>query len=140
MTRSFSIVVLTLSAVLSSALDAGGPVVQPSGQIEWKASGSLPPGVEYHLIYEDKATRAVQILVRMPKGYSLPTHTHSHDETILVLKGKVSLEFSGKSHTLGPGGYALIPAKTPFSIAAGGFGGAQFFASFNGPYDLKTAN
>ena len=73
----------------------------------------------------------------MPKGYALPKHAHSYDETILVLKGKVTIDFDGKSHTLASGGYTVIPAGTAFSLKAGGFGGTEFFASFNGPYDLK---
>mgnify|MGYP001567429524 CR=1 FL=1 len=133
-----AILAVALLAVLSSAQDAAAPVVKTAAQVDWKASGSLPPGTEYHLIYEDKVTHAVQLLVRMPKGYSLPQHAHSHDETILVLKGKVTIDIAGKSQTIASGGYAVIPAGTAFSLKAGGFGGTEFLAAFNGPYDLKA--
>lgn len=45
-----------------------------------------------------------------PRGYELPRHSHSHDETIIVLRGKLVLDF----------------------------GGAQFIASFAAPFDMKA--
>ena len=137
MKRILPVLVVAVLAVLSSAQDAAAPVVKNVGQIDWKASGSLPPGAEYHLIYEDKATHAVQILVRMPKGYSLPKHAHTHDETILVLKGKLILDIGGETETISPNGYVVIPAGTLFSFKTAGFGGVEFLATFNGPYDRK---
>jgi quercetin dioxygenase-like cupin family protein len=128
-------------AVLASwawAQSTAVPVVKTASSIDWKASGSLPPGAEYHLIYEDPKTHAVQTLVRFPKGYGLPEHSHSADETILVLKGKLILEIAGKSETLAVGGYAVLPAGTSFALRTAGFGGADFLATFNGPFDMKT--
>lgn len=127
-------------AILASRAPAQGvavPVVKTASQVDWKASGSLPPGAEYHLLYEDPKTHAVQTMVRFPKGYGLPPHSHTADETILVLKGKLVLELAGKTETLGAGGYAVIPAGTTFSLKAAGFGGADFLAAFNGPFDMK---
>lgn len=126
-------------AALTWAAEAVGPVVRAAGDLEWKASGSLPPGAEYHLIYEDPATHAVQTLIRMPKGYVLPAHSHSQDETILVLRGKLVLEFGARKETVSVGGYAVIPRETVFTLRAAGFGGSQFLATFSGPFDMKPA-
>jgi quercetin dioxygenase-like cupin family protein len=130
---------LALAAVLGWAADAPAPapVVKSAGDVDWHASGSLPPGAEYHLIYEDAKTHGVQTIVRMPKGYALPPHRHTYDETIVVLKGKVVLGFGARTETVGVGGYAVIPAETPFTMKIEGFGGAVFVASFNGPFDAK---
>ena len=127
------------AALPGVAQDAAAPAwrAKNASEIDWKASGSLPPGAEYHLLYENPATHAVQTLVRMPKGYSLPKHSHEHDETILVLRGKVILDFAGKSEALTAGGYAVIPAGTEFALKAAGFGGADFLAAFAGPFDMK---
>lgn len=131
---------LTLAAAglaLAADAPAPGPVIMAAGDVDFHASGSLPPGAEYHLLYEDKVTHGVQLVVRMPKGYSLPLHSHSFDETIYLVKGKLDLGFSGKVTTLAAGGYAVIPAHTDFTMKALGFGGAEFLASFNGPFDVK---
>lgn len=139
MKRVLPLAVVAVLASWALAQNAEAPVVKSASKIDWKASGSLPPGAEYHLIYEDPKTHAVQTLVRFPKGYGLPEHSHSADETILVLKGKLVIEFAGKSETLTSGGYAVFPAGTAFSLKAAGFGGADFLAAFNGPFDMKGA-
>lgn len=135
--RRVFLVGVALVAVLGWAQDSGGPRVRSAGEVDWKASGSLPPGAEYHLIYEDPKTHAVQTLVRMPRGYSLPPHSHTHDETMLVLKGKLVLDFGGRTETVSSGGYAVIPGGTTFSLKTAGFGAAEFLAAFSGPFDMK---
>ncbi len=138
--KTFAAVAL-LSCLSLSVLagEAAAPAwrAKNAGEIDWKASGSLPPGAEYHLGYEDPKTHAVQTLVRMPKGYSLPKHSHAHDETLLVLRGKVVLTFAGETKTLSAGGYATVPAGVEFELKVAGFGGAEFLAAFAGPYDAK---
>lgn len=140
MTKTTALLVAALGAALARAADAPGPVVKSASELEWHASGDLPPGAEYALVYEDPKTHAVQTLVRMPKGYSIPAHSHSTDETIVVLKGKVILGIGGTERTVGPGGTAVIPAGTVFTMRIDGFlGGAQFLAAFSGPFDVKLA-
>ena len=138
--RSFALAasVLTL-AVLGWTQAPVAAVVRPASSVEFKASGSLPPGAEYHLVYENPKTHAVQTLVRMPKGYSLPPHSHSADETILVLRGKLVLELGGEAKTLTSGGYAVLPAGTVFALKTAGFGEVEFLAAFAGPYDVLPA-
>jgi len=136
--RALPLAVVAVLASWALAQTAAVPVVKTAAAVDWKASGSLPPGAEYHLIYEDPMTHAVQTLVRFPKGYALPPHSHSTDETIVVLKGKLVLDLGGKSETLSAGGYAMLPAGTVFAIKTAGFGGVDFLASFNGPFDMKT--
>jgi len=137
--RALPLAVVAVLASWALAQTAAAPVVRSASAIDWKASGSLPPGAEYHLVYEDPKTHAVQTLVRFPKGYGLPPHSHTADETILVMKGKLVLEVAGKKETLTAGAYAVIPGGTVFSLKAAGFGGAEFLAAFNGPFDMKAA-
>ena len=131
--------VLALVPPSSRAADAPAPIVKASGDIDFHASGSLPPGAEYHLIYEEPQTHAVELIVRMPKGYSLPAHKHTFDETMYVTKGRLVLGFGAQTQTVSAGGYAVIPAGTAFTMQVEGFGGAQFIAAFNGPFDAKPA-
>ena len=129
---------LALVSTLGWAAQAPAPVVKSSGDVDFHASGSLPPGAEYHLIYEEPQTHAVELIVRMPRGYVLPAHRHTYDETIYVLKGKVILSFGSVEKTVASGGYAVIPGGTVFTMGIKGFGGAQFIAAFNGPFDVKA--
>ena len=136
---SLTLFALALVSPFGQAADAPAPVVKASGDIDFHASGSLPPGAEYHLIYEEPKTHAVELLVRMPKGYALPAHRHTYDETMYVLKGRIVLGFGAQTQTVAAGGYAVIPAGTVFTMKIEGFGGAQFIAAFNGPFDAKPA-
>ncbi|UPT74943.1 MAG: hypothetical protein M0D55_04320 [Elusimicrobiota bacterium] len=56
-----------------------------------------------------------------------------------MLKGRLILTIAGKEETVAAGGYAVLPAGTSFAIKAAGFGGAEFLAAFNGPFDMKGA-
>ncbi len=130
---------LALASPFGLAADAPAPIVKSSGEIDFHASGSLPPGAEYHLIYEEPKTHAVELLVRMPDGYVLPAHRHTCDETMYVLKGRLVLGFGSRTQAIGAGGYAVIPAGTVFTLKVAGFGGARFIAAFNGPFDAQLA-
>ena len=124
---------------LSSAL-AGSPRLVEPGSIEWKASGSLPAGaaiLEYHVVHEDPVSHAFQVLVRFSKGYALAAHEHPHDETIVVLKGKLRVRLGAEEKVLGPGSYAAIPAGTEHALATAGWGGCELLISFAGPVDLS---
>lgn len=128
-------------AALASAQQPAGssPILRAAAEQRFTASGSLPPGAEFHLMWEDPATKGIQALVRVPKGYFIPAHSHSRNETMLVLKGKLTLDFGGSQRTLKAGDYALLPAGTGFSLRAEGWGGAEFLIAFDGPYDSKPA-
>jgi quercetin dioxygenase-like cupin family protein len=126
----------SLLAAAYSQAPGSSVVYRHANEIEWKVSGSLPPGAEYHLIYEDKATHALQTLVRFPPGYSLPPHSHTHDETLLIVKGKLVIDFGGQSsQTLASGSYAVIPAGVLHSLKAKGE--LVMMMAVNGPYDIQ---
>lgn len=128
-------------AVLSAAVCLGqtspGLVVAEHGKIDWKASGSLPPGAEYHLINEDPKTHAVQILARFKARYVLASHHHTHDETIVVVRGKLGIQTETAKTVLGPGSYAKIPAHAPHTLRAAGWGGCEILVIMTGPYDAR---
>lgn len=136
MRKVLAFLLLASSAALCWA-QVGTNAAAVHTDIDWKASGSLPPGAEYHVIHEDKATHAVQSLVRFRSGYSLPPHSHTHDETIVVIKGKLIVEMNGTERTLKPGTYAFLPAGETHSLRTGGWGKCDFFLTLNGPFDIK---
>lgn len=129
-------------AWLAAAAFAVSPIVKQPTEIDWKVSGTLPQGTathDYHLIHEDPASRGIVALVRFSKGYDLPAHAHSKDETILVLKGKLELTMEGKTSVLGPGAYAVVPADMPHALKVQGWSGCEFVITVAGPVDFKPA-
>lgn len=132
------IIAAALLTVTASA-QTSAPVLKGRGDIDWKVSGSLPAsgenGHDYHLVHEDKVTKGVQTLVRFSKGYALPDHSHSADEVLVILKGKLEVTLSGKTTTLGPGSYAVFPAGTVHALRAAK--AVEMLVTFSGPVDFK---
>jgi quercetin dioxygenase-like cupin family protein len=125
------------SALLLLAQSAlGQAVIGHDSDLKWSASGSLPPGAEYHLLHEDAKTHAVQSFAKFPGKYFLPQHAHTHNETIVVIKGKLEITVDGKTETLAPGSYVTIPAATPHTLKAG-WRGCEILVVLDGPFDLK---
>lgn len=126
---------LLLLAVSAAWAQTPGAVIKHANELDWKVSGTLPPGAEFHLIYEDKTTGGIQTLVRFPAGYTLPPHTVTHDETILVVKGKLIVGLGDKPATLEAGSYATFPAGVTHSLQAKGV--CTFFMVTDGPFDIR---
>ncbi|HVC09951.1 MAG TPA: cupin domain-containing protein [Elusimicrobiota bacterium] len=131
--------ILVGAGVLSAQPAAPAPLVpiKNSKTAPWALSNTLPVGAAYQLIYENPVTHGVELLVRFPSGYKIPTHYHSYTETIFIISGKMRLTAGGKTHTLTRGSYAVIPAKTPLAMAVAGWGSCEFISSFDGPFDVE---
>ena len=131
---------LLLAAAAASGAWAQTPVLQNHAGIDWKVSSTLPgdpTSHEYVLIYEHKTTHAIETLVRFAKGFALPPHSHSSDETLVLLKGKLEVSIGGDRTVLKPGDYAVIPAGTVHSLKNVGWSRLEMVASFSGPLDFK---
>ncbi len=135
-----AVAVHALLAAYAATADVAGPAVRRVSEQRFAASGSLPPGAEYHLMWEDPVTHGVQALVRVPKNYFIPAHAHSRHETFYVVKGRIKLDFGTRAESLKAGDYVLIPAGTAFSLATEGWGGAEFMIALDGAYDSKPAD
>ena len=136
------ITLLGLALALAVPSHAAELTLKQPSEIDWKVSGTLPQGVathDYSLVYEDAATHGIQTLVRFSKGYELPPHTHTKDETLIVLKGKLAITVDGKKTVLGPGGYAVIPGGLAHALKVEGWSGCEMVVTFSGPMDLKPA-
>ena len=129
---------ISYSAGLGLGLGIGhsGLVVKKAEDIRWSASRSLPPGAEFTIIREDPITKGVEILARFPRGFKLPLHNHSHDETIVVVRGKLVIGILDQETVLGPGSYAFLPAHTPHTLRTKGWRSVVLKISMAGPYSL----
>ena len=59
----------------------------------------------------DPKTQATQLMIRAPKGFHVPKHWHSANETHTVLSGRFIMECNGKHEELGPGSFNYTPGK-----------------------------
>jgi quercetin dioxygenase-like cupin family protein len=144
---------ITAAAILSGGgftpVNAQGPqhVIQGAGEAKWgPAPPMLPAGAQIAVLAGDP-TKAAAYTVRLkfPANYAVPAHSHPTDENVVVVTGGLTLGMGDKlvreaksGKTLGPGGYALMPAnmnhfaytRTPTTIVLFG----------QGPVDFKYVN
>lgn len=117
----------TLAAILLSTLLPGQSVHEPKApgapasqamstkyeDAKWQVMvpelGSDSP--QMAILRIDSATRATQLLIRIPRQMHIPMHWHSANETHTMVRGTITFEHDGKRQELGPGGFNYIPAK-----------------------------
>ncbi|MBI5622673.1 MAG: cupin domain-containing protein [Elusimicrobia bacterium] len=132
--------VISLLAVLASAVGwsaaVPSPIVQDRGECEWKTSGSMPPGTEYCLLYEDPKTHAVELLARFKARLRVPSHHHTNGETLVIVRGKLGIDFGSGERVLGPGSFVRVPAGMPHSTRAAGMGALEMLVVMTGSYDV----
>ena len=92
--------------------------VTPAKDVKWEQAPGMPEGIKTVLQYGDPVKGPYIILLRFPKGTLNPAHWHSADEAVTILKGTMvtgegKALGEGKAHEVSPGGYFIIPGKTP---------------------------
>ena len=94
------------------------------------------------LIFADRAASSALVHFVLEPGGSVPMHTDSAEEVVLVLVGTVEARIGGEVGTLETGGLVLIPALSPHSIrnignetarCLGFFAGADVVSTFAEP-------
>jgi quercetin dioxygenase-like cupin family protein len=86
----------------------------------------------------DPATRATQLLIRVPKQIQVPMHWHSANETHTVIRGTWTFEHEGTREQLGAGGFNYIPAKMHHQAWA--TDDALVFITVDGAWDVNWVN
>ena len=56
--------------------------------------------------------------VEINAGSHLPEHHHEHEQITYILQGQLDMVIGGKSCSLTPGMYYVIPSNTPHSAIA----------------------
>ncbi|MBI2363172.1 MAG: cupin domain-containing protein [Elusimicrobia bacterium] len=141
MKATWPAVVAALTLALSAgAAQAPGPARLASPkESDWRPPSNLPPGAEYVLIAEDPVSHGIQALVRFPSGYSVPAHSHSCTETLVVMSGKLAVGLGTETRILKAGDYAVFPPGAEHSLRTAGWRRAVFTATTDGAYDLRPA-
>ena len=122
----------TMSLITAAAILSGGAfvnaqpaqghghVIQTPAEAQWgPAPPMLPPGAQIAVLSGDPGKAApYAVRLKFPANYAIPAHSHPTDENVVVLTGGLTLGMgdklvkgAGAGKTLGPGGYALMPAN-----------------------------
>ncbi len=148
---------ITMSLITAAAILSGGAligvsaqgshIIQGPGEAQWgPAPPMLPAGAQIAVLSGDP-TKAAAYAVRLkfPANYAIPAHSHPTDENVVVVTGGLTLGMGDKLvkraasvKTLGPGGYALMPANmNHFAYTAAA---TTIVLYGQGPVDFKYVN
>jgi anti-sigma factor ChrR (cupin superfamily) len=119
------------------------PVFLPAGDVKWAdLDPTGAPGVKIADLWGDHAKGAYGAFLKLPAGFAVPLHTHTHAMKVVFLSGTYVQAPEGKAEVrLGPGGYMLQPGGTYRHVTScDKASDCVFFVESDGPFDLKVVD
>lgn len=109
-----------------------------SSALQWGPCPAIfPTGCQIAVLHGDPSKPNADIFLRVPGGYTIPAHSHSSAERMILVEGQLTVRYKGAAAAvLTPGEYAYGPASLPHDArcAAGGKP-CTLFIAFEGPVD-----
>lgn len=108
--------------------------------VKWeKADPELGEGSpEIAILHVNPETRATQLMIRVPKGFHVPPHWHSANETNTILNGVFIVQGAdGGREELGPGSFNYIPRGMVHQAWTKPDEGALLFITVDGAWDIN---
>ena len=111
-------VCLLIQCCLIQATLATEPLAIDLNDVPWGAPGGgngFPVGVRTARQGVDPDTGGITYYAMFPAGSQFDLHWHSHDEYVVVVAGKLSIQLGEQTHSLSVGSYVVIPGELPHS-------------------------
>ena len=149
-----SIFVLTAFAVAGCQREAAQPIASneaaaaaeaplartaADATLQWGACPPVfPAGCELAVLHGDPAKPNADVFLRVPAGYAIPAHFHSSAERMILVSGRLDVQYQGAQPvTLTPGSYAYGPARLPHRATCMAAEACTLFIAFEGPVDVE---
>ena len=147
-------VVLTFGAALFAPGSAGSDakstasaadrlIVKPAADLTWTdLDPKGAPGVKIATLWGDPAKGAYGAFFKLPAGFAVPLHTHTHDIKVVIVSGTYIQVPEGRPEfRIGPGSYFLQPGGDyRHTTACDAASECVFLAESSGPFDLKVVD
>lgn len=139
-----AILVSALGLVLSPGLSAGELAKEPalastfkSPELKWgPCPPFLPKGCGIAVLHGDPSKPNVDIFLKVPAGSTIPSHTHTSAERMVLVSGSLAVTYQGqKPLTLKAGSYAYGPANLPHTAVCARGAPCVLFIAFESPLD-----
>jgi anti-sigma factor ChrR (cupin superfamily) len=119
------------------------PIFTPAADLKWAdLDPTGAPGVKIAAVWGDHGKGAFRAFLKLPAGFAVPLHTHTHPMKVVFLSGTYIQAPDGKAETrLGPGGYMLQPGGDyRHTTACDKAADCVLFVESDGPFDLKVVD
>jgi anti-sigma factor ChrR (cupin superfamily) len=130
-------------ATSGSKAKAGQPIPMPAGDLKWTdLDPAGAPGVKVSDLWGDHAKRAFGAIFKLPAGFAVPLHTHTHAMRLVIVSGTYIQAPEGKPEfRLGPGSYLMQPGGNyRHTTSCDKASECVFFVESNGKFDLKMVD
>lgn len=96
----------------------------------------IPKGCEIAVLHGDPARPNVDVFFKVPGGFTIPSHTHSSAERMVLVSGVLDVTYEGQKATrLTVGSYAYGPAERPHQAVCAKGAPCVLFIAFEAPLD-----
>jgi Domain of unknown function (DUF4437) len=119
----------------------GQPVFMTPGDLKWMdLDPNGAPGVKVADLWGDHAKGAFGAFFKLPAGFSVPLHTHTHTMKVAFISGTYIQAPEGKPEVrLGPGSYMMQPGGDyRHTTSCDKASECVFFVEGDGAFDLKV--
>jgi quercetin dioxygenase-like cupin family protein len=134
--------VLSTLVVTGPAVSADRPLALrvDDAAVAWGACPPIfPDGCQIGVLHGDPAKPNADVFLRVKGGQTLPAHTHTSAERMVLVSGRLKVKYAGSAEvTLTPGMYAYGPAGLPHRATCDGTEACTLFIAFEGPVDANA--
>jgi anti-sigma factor ChrR (cupin superfamily) len=120
---------------------AANPVFLQAGELKWvDLDPKGAPGVKIADVRGDHATGAYSAFLKLPAGFAVPLHTHTHEMRVVFLSGTYLQAPEGKPEVrLGPGSFMVQPGGNyRHTTGCDKASECLFLVESDGPFDLQV--
>jgi quercetin dioxygenase-like cupin family protein len=110
---------------------------ESSADLQW---GDCPAiftsGCRIAVLHGNPAEPGADVFLRVPPGYTIPAHSHTSAERMVLVSGQLDVTYAGHpTVSLQRGDYAYGPAGLPHTARCNGADACTLFIAFNGAVD-----
>ena len=136
-----ALTVLVLLAGPAQAQERPLAMAYDSPAISWSPCPSVfPEGCELAVLRGDPAQPGADVLLRVAPGQTLPDHSHTSAERMMLASGRLTVKYRGAAEaTLTPGTYAFGPAGLAHRATCVSAEPCVLFIAFDGAVDASVA-
>ena len=125
------------------ASPADSLVVVPAADGKWTdLDPTGAPGVKISELWGDHTKGAFGAFLKLPAGFAVPLHTHTHDIKVVIVSGTYIQVPNGRPEfRIGPGSYFFQPGGDyRHTTACDKASECLFYAESDGAFDLKVVD
>ena len=93
---------------------------ETAADLQWGDCPAIfPPGCKIAVLHGNPAEPGADVFLRVPSGYTIPAHSHTSAERMVLVSGQLDVTYAGHpTVSLKRGDYAYGPARCRTRLAA----------------------